>query len=268
MTLSRTYIDNSGQVTEVAVDQLAMVEENSLHAEQLVQTEQFSAIGKMAASIVHDFKGPLTVIRGCAELLANPEITAEKRERYTNMILEDVDRFLAMSQDLLEYSRGAVNLDCQPVKVGAWLGSLADYIRDTACTGGVRLDTRFNFTGEVKMDEYRVRRAIMNLVANAVDAMPEGGNLTIASEVAGATWQLSVSDTGCGIPIEVRSRVLEPFVTKGKANGTGLGLATVCEIVQGHGGRLDFETWTAEEANGSGSGTTFVIELPVERPLA
>ena len=268
MTLSRTYIDDNGQVTELAVDQPTIVKENTLHVDQAVQTEQFSAIGKMAASIVHDFKGPLTVIRGCAELLANPEINPEKRERYSNMILEDVNRFLSMSQDLLEYSRGAANLDYQPVKVGVWLNSLADYIRETTCAGKVRLDTSINFTGEVKMDEDRVRRAIMNVVANAVDAMPEGGNLTITSEVTGATWQLTIKDTGCGIPADVRSRVFEPFVTKGKKAGTGLGLATAWEIVEGHGGRLRFETQTAEEANGLGSGTAFVIELPVECPLA
>ena len=116
------------------------------------------------------------------------------------------------------------------------------------------------------MDAARVRRAVLNLVANAVDAMPEGGNLTIASEMTEGKWRLSVSDTGHGIPVDFRSRVFEPFVTQGKDCGTGLGLATAREIVQGHGGSLNFETRTSDEANGSGPGTTFVIELPVSPP--
>ena len=79
---------NDQTVSEVS-GQSSAVEDSSRPAEQFVQFEQFSTIGKMAASIVHDFKGPLTVIRGYAELLANPEINAEKRQRYSDMILED-----------------------------------------------------------------------------------------------------------------------------------------------------------------------------------
>ena len=109
----------------------------------MVQSEQFSVIGKMAASIVHDFKGPLTVIRGCAELLANPEIDAEKRKRYSNMILEDVNRFLSMSQELLDYSRGAINLDPKPVQLGIWLEKLTDSIWNSMCAANIRLNTAF-----------------------------------------------------------------------------------------------------------------------------
>ena len=240
-----------------------VAEDSSRGVEHLAQPEHFSAIGKMAASIVHDFKGPLTVIRGCAELLANPEINAEKRQRYSDMILADVNRFLSMSQDLLDYSRGAINLDSRPVQLGDWLEKLTDYVKEGMCAANIRLNTAFNFIGEVKMDEARVWRAVLNLVGNAIDAMPEGGTLTIASEMAEGKWRISVSDTGGGIPVEVRSRIFEPFVTQGKNCGTGLGLAIAWEIVEGHGGSLNFETRTSNEANGSRPGTTFVIELPL-----
>lgn len=266
MTLSRTFIDNAEHSAEIAPGRAAAAGENSLRAEQMARPDQFSVIGMMAASIVHDFKGPLTVIRGCAELLANPEINAEKRQRYSDMILEDVNRFLSMSQDLLDYSRGAINLDPRPVQSGIWLETLADYIRDGMGAANICLNTAFNFTGEVKMDEARIRRAVLNLVANAVDAMPEGGNLTIASEMTDGTWRLSVTDTGCGIPLDLRPRIFEPFVTQGKDYGTGLGLATAREIVVGHGGSLNFETRTSGEVNGSRPGTIFVIELPVSHP--
>ena len=165
MTLSRTFIPNGENATEITVDRVALVEETSRRVEQMVQSEQFSAIGKMAASIVHDFKGPLTIIRGCAELLADPEIDAEKRQKYSNMILEDVDRFLRMTHDLLDYSRGAANLDRQPVQLGIWLETLTEYIRQGLGAPNIRLNTHFHFTGEVEMDEARVRRAVMNIVA-------------------------------------------------------------------------------------------------------
>ena len=179
------------------------------------------------------------------------------------MILEDVNRFLTMSQDLLDYSRGAINLELKPVHLEIWLANLTESINGGMCAANIRLDTDFNFTGEVQMDEARVRRAVLNLVVNAVDSMPEGGNLTIGSEIADGKWRLSVRDTGHGILVDFRSRVFEPFVTQGKENGTGLGLATAWEIIEGHGGNLSFETLTPDEANGSGPGTTFVIELPL-----
>lgn len=257
-----TASTNSQAVPEVVVETAAPVEGNR-SVDQMLRSEQFSAIGKMAASIMHDFKGPLTVIRGCAELLANPEIDDEKRKRYSDMILEDVNRFLTMSQDLLDYSRGAVNLEPKPVQLEIWLAKLTDSIRGGMGAAHIRLFTDLRFTGEVEMDEARVRRAVLNLVANAVDAMPEGGNLTILSELVDGKWRLSVSDTGHGILVDFRSRVFEPFVTQGKEYGTGLGLATAWEIVQGHGGSLNFETLTADEASGVGAGTTFVIELPL-----
>lgn len=256
----------NGQAEPETVVETAAPVENNGSVEQMSRSEQFSAIGKMAASIMHDFKGPLTVIRGCAELLANPEIDDEKRKRYSDMILEDVNRFLTMSQDLLDYSRGAVNLEPKPVQLEIWLAKLTDSIRGGMGAAHIRLFTDLRFTGEVEMDEARVRRAVLNLVANAVDAMPEGGNLTILSELVDGKWRLSVSDTGHGILVDFRSRVFEPFVTQGKEYGTGLGLATAWEIVQGHGGSLNFETLTADEASGVGAGTTFVIELPLLCP--
>lgn len=255
-----------GQAVPDAAGETPTAEENSRRVEQMVQSEQFSAIGKMTASIMHDFKGPLTVTRGCAELLANPEIDAEKRSRYSNMILEDVDRFLSMSQDLLDYSRGAINLDPEPVQLGVWLEQLADSIREGTGAANIRLNTAFNFTGEVKMGESRVRSAVLNLVDNAIDAMPEGGNLTIASELADGKWLLSVTDTGCEIPSDFRARIFKPFVTQGKQFGTGLGLATAREIIEGHGGSLNFETRTSGEANWSGPGTTLVFGIPLSGP--
>lgn len=255
-----------GEAVPDAAGETPTAEENSRRVEQMVQLEQFSATGKMAASIMHDRKGPLTIIRGCVELRANPEIDAEKRSGYSNMILEDDDRFLSMSQDLLDYSRWQINLDSEPVQLGVWLEQLADSIREGTGAANIRLNTAFNFTGEVKMGESRVRRAVLNLVNNAIDTMPEGGNLTIASELADGKWLLSATDTGCGIPSDFRARIFEPFVTQGKQFGTGLGLATAREIIEGHGGGLNFETRTYGEANGSEPGTTFVVEIPLSGP--
>ena len=91
------------------------------HLEQMLQSEQLSVIGRMAASIIHDLKKPMAVIRGFAELLANPNVDAEKRQTFSNLIMEDVDRFLGMTQELLDYSRGQINLEFREVHLGEWV---------------------------------------------------------------------------------------------------------------------------------------------------
>ena len=113
------------------------------------------------------------------------------------------------------------------------------------------------------MDEARVRRAVLNLIANAVNAMPQGGELAIATDEAGGRWRLSVVDSGPGIPLDQRSQVFEAFATLGKGSETGLGLAIAKEVVEGHGGHISFETRTAGESDAHRPGTTFQIEIPV-----
>ena len=260
------FSENDERLLEIVANQAAIAVENSRLVERIVQSEQLSAIGKMAASIVHDFKGPLSAIRGYAEMLAEPEIRAGNRRIFSDMILEGVDHFVGMSQELLDYSRGTLNLAPKPVQLGTLLEKLAEFMKESMAAANIRLKMDIGFAGEVQMDEPRVRRVLQNLVGNAMDAMPDGGDLTIATDVAEGKWRLSVTDTGHGIPIDLRSRIFEPFVTQGKDHGTGLGLAIAKEIVEGHGGSLNFETRTMGEAKGQEPGTTFVIELPLAGP--
>ena len=179
------------------------------------------------------------------------------------MILEDVDRYLGLAQELLDYSKGDIKLNFKVVQLGAWLDRLTGRMADDLAEANIEFTKELNFDRDVLMDEARVRRAVLNLIANAVNAMPQGGELTIAADEAGGRWRLSVADTGPGIPLGQRSRVFEPFVTLGNDSVTGLGLAIAKEVVEGHGGRLSFETRTADEPDARGPGTTFLIEMPV-----
>ncbi|NQW24220.1 MAG: GAF domain-containing protein [SAR202 cluster bacterium] len=261
------FSENDERLLELVANQAAIAMENSRLVDQMVISEQLSAIGKMAASIVHDFKGPLAIIRGFVEILADSNISAEKRTRFSNMVLDNVDRFLEMSQELLDYSRGSLNLNRKPVRLGVWLGKVTDFVEESVGAANIRLHTEFNFIGLIEMDEARVRRVVQNLIGNAMDAMSDGGDLTIATDLKDGTCRLSVTDTGIGIPHSLRPKVFEPFVTEGKEHGNGLGLAIAKEIVEGHGGNLSFETRTADETEGLKPGTTFIIELPVKAAL-
>jgi len=203
----------------------------------MFQFEQLSVIGRMASSIIHDLKKPMSVIRGFAELLANPDMDADRRKTFSDLILEDVDRFLSMIQELLDYSRGNISLQTQEVEVGRWLDRIVEYLQEDLDASNVVLITRFDHRGPVHIDADRLRRVVINIAGNATDAMPKGGRLTISSRVVGDFWELAVTYTGTGIPEELRPRIFEPFVTSGKEDGTGLELAIAQEIVRGHGGK-------------------------------
>jgi len=262
-----SFNQNDERLLEIVANQAAIAVENSRLVDGMVKSERLSAIGNMAASIMNDFKSPLTDIRGFAQLLANPEIDAERRKWLSDMILEDVDRYLGMAQELLDYSKGAINLNLKVVQIGTWLDRLTDHMAEDLAEADITFSTNIDFARDVIMDEARLRRVVLNLVANAVKAMPQGGNLTISTgEVAGENgdgWWLTVADTGPGIPLDHRLRVFEPFVAVGRDTETGLGLAIAKEVVYGHGGKISFDTHTSGEADGQEQGTVFQIVMPV-----
>ena len=109
-----SFTEDDSRLLEVVANQAAIAIGNIRLVEQMLQSEQLSVIGRMAASIIHDLKKPMAVIRGFAELLANPDVDAEKRQTFSSLIMEDVDRFLGMTQELLDYSRGQINLEIRP----------------------------------------------------------------------------------------------------------------------------------------------------------
>ena len=257
------FTENDERLLEIVANQAAIAVENSRLVEAMVQSERLSAIGNMAASIMNDFKNPLTGIRGFAQLLANPEIDQERRKWLSDMILDDVDLYLGMAQELLDYSQGAIKLNLKVVHLGTWLDRLMDHMTDTLAEANIHFSKELNFDRDVIMDEARVRRAVLNLVSNAVRAMPQGGELTIATEEAEGRWRLSVTDNGRGVAVDKRSQVFEPFGALGSGSETGLGLAIAKEVVEGHGGTLSFDTRTSGEIEGQDSGTTFRIEIPI-----
>ena len=99
-----------------------------------------------------------------------------------------------------------------------------------------------DYRGPVWIDPERMRRVAINIISNAMDAMPSGGTLTVSTRMVDGQWDLAIRDTGGGIPQEIRPRIFEPFVTTGKEHGTGLGLAIVREIVKGHSGDVTVDT--------------------------
>jgi signal transduction histidine kinase len=176
------FNESDERLLEIVANQAAIAVENSRLVDRLVKSERLSAIGNIAASIMNDFKSPLTDIRGFAQLLANPDIDDERRKWLSDMILEDVDHYLGMAQELLDYTRAAISLNFKIVQLGTLLDRLTENMEQDLAQASIRFIKNINFDRDFIMDEARVRRAVLNLVSKAANSMPDGGELTITTD--------------------------------------------------------------------------------------
>ena len=233
----------------------------------LVQSQRLSAIGTMASGVAHDFKNALMLIMGSGEILLHDA----ERQRLTNEnAIPLLQEILAAAQDastlvgqLRGFSRSGDSGEVhQPVNLNSVIEQAVSFTKpkwDTqafAAGSQIRVKVDFQDIPAIPGNAARLRDAITNLIFNAVDAMPQGGILTLRTRAEGEAVLLEVSDTGIGMTEEVRRSCFEPFFTTKGEQGTGLGLAMVFSIVQHHSGTIDI-------ASEPGKGTTFTVRLPV-----
>jgi len=260
------FSEADARLLEIVAGQAAIAIDNARLLERTLQHARLSTVGKMASGIIHDFKTPLSLIQGFAELLSDPATPVEERQEYSKLIQGEVQGFLTSAQGLLDFARGEVGLNLEEVQIDEWLDSIADVIRKNLAGADIQLQTEYEYKGQVWIDREQMRRVVMNMVSNSRDAMPDGGSFTISTARKGENWQLELHDTGSGIPAEQRSKIFDLFATFGKKNGTGLGLAMVMDIVQGHGGSVRVESCVVGENGSMVSGTSFIISAPISQP--
>ena len=220
---------------------------DKLWLEEVLREEKISMVGSMTNSILHDIKGPLTIIKMAGQLLGDGHGDSETKE-YCGIIMSQLDRLQSMAQEVLSFSRGETNLDKTPTNVKTMM---ENYIQKA----GVK------FTTEapdliVELDEDKVERALLNMLRNAVESMQKqsDGEIQLIVQEFSDHIEIMLKDNGPGIPDEIQDRLFEPFVSHGKQGGTGLGMSICKGVVDAHQGRLTFKT-------GDG-GTTFYIHLP------
>lgn len=267
--ISSTLVkDEKGKVLFIVSTIKDMTDKRKLQ-EQLFQAQKMESIGRFASSIAHDFNNILSIIHGSNQLIQmhtknNPQI-----EKYTSSITNGVEKARDLIRKLLAFSKK------QPLNPK--ISDLNEVIKEEIklIKPSIREDIILELKTSnspllVNLDRTQFTQIILNLTVNAIDAMPDGGKITISTEEKNFEHEdkkiypfiregdyacINFSDTGIGIPEEIKNKIFEPFFTT-KVDGTGLGLATVYGIVQQHNG---FMTVYSEE----GKGTTFKIYLPL-----
>ncbi|HEY3064310.1 MAG TPA: GAF domain-containing protein [Methylomirabilota bacterium] len=224
--------------------------------DQLVRTEKLRALGEMASGVAHDFNNLLASILGRAQLLLNR--VQEPQQRLWLEVFErsalDGAQTVRRLQDFTRIRRDEplVAVDLNDVVMGA-LDITQSRWRDDALRQGAPVNVERQLAASlpaVPGDPAELREALTNLILNAVDAMPQGGTLTIATAFVNDHVEVTVRDTGVGIPESVREKIFDPFFTTKGPRGTGLGLSMTYGILSRHGARIDVET-------AEGQGTTF-----------
>lgn len=217
--------------------------------ETLRRSERLAVMGRLAAGVAHEIKNPLSAMKMTVQMLREEKAGAE-REPF-DLILREIERLDLVASELSVAARpGPPARDVVPLDRA--VGDVLDLLARQLSHLGVSVERKIKPTN-VRGDADRLKRAAMNLVLNGAQAMPQGGGLSISLDSADGMARLAVSDTGAGVPPELRDRIFEPFVT-GRPDGVGLGLALTKRIVEDHGGRIGFDS--------SARGATFWIELP------
>jgi signal transduction histidine kinase len=233
---------------------------NQKYVNEILQAERLAVVGRFASAIVHDFKNPLAVISLAAETAGDPGTPAGVRAKAQKQIERQIVRMSDMLNELIDFTRPSDRLrPLEAVNFTDYIGALAEELRQEIAPRNVRLDLACPSCAlPVRLHPARFGRLFYNLVNNAVDAMPDGGEISLRIVQDSGVLRIEVKDTGPGIAPQIAQQLFQPFATHGKAHGTGLGLSICRRIAEDHGGRI----W-ADSAPGQGA--TFTFTLPLVR---
>ena len=255
------------RLLSVLANRAALALENHLYQRELISSERMAALGAMAGMLAHDFRNPMTVVRGHAEMLLEDGLRLETVRSQAELIVRMVDRLDRMTAEILDFARAGGRVVRRRLPLRQFFGDLADDLEKEL--PGVSIVRTLDLPEEAAgaLDEDKIRRAIGNLTSNARDVMGGRGVVHLAVRLAppaeeGAPERLliEVADEGPGVPPEIRATLFEPFVTARKKGGTGLGLAVARRFVEDHGGTIEL---VADPPAGGPTGARFRLLLPL-----
>jgi len=268
---SRREIENYSRTLEQKVEE--RTKELKEAQAKLIQTEKMAAVGQLAAGVAHELNNPLGGILGFAQYALSKirnkktkDLTDEDISAYS-AYLKDIEqqsiRCKKIVQNLLKFSRSSKKIDFEVLDINLVLDDTLMFVQHQLSMSKVRLKKKLESSlPRVNGNAGMLQQVFTNIILNALQAMPQGGNLTVSTAAAGYPEegkrgvQVIFTDTGCGIPMENLEKIFEPFYTTKKVGqGTGLGLSVSYGIIKEHKGETKVESQV-------GKGTTFIISLP------
>ena len=252
-------IGELGKAFNGMMDELAENREREkVQQSQLAHTEKMAAVGTLAAGVAHEVNNPVAGVLTCIENMRDDPENSEMREQYLGLIHDGVKRIERTVANLLDFSRPR-SMRLGPASLNQSLKQVIDLVRFQLRKSGV--EPRFELDPRdpwIVGDRFQVEQLFLNLVLNALQAMPEGGTLTLRTRRQGAWELVEVCDTGSGSPEAIRERIFDPiFTTRDVGKGPGLGLAVSYNIASAHGGGLEVETT-------EGEGSIFRVLFPAD----
>ena len=233
-------------------------QELQLTHKRLLHSERLATIGNMAAHVAHEIRNPLVTIGGFTRSLQRQLHNPEAVRNTLNIISDEVVRLEKILADVLEFTRLPASIR-QDIDLNQIAAEVCTLLHNEARHQRIQIQTRWDAgISPMRLDAVQIKQLLMNLIQNAIQAMPEGGEMEVCTELtAEKRVRISVRDTGAGITAEVLEKIFTPFFTT-KAHGTGLGLAICRQIVHEHGGEI---TVTSTPSQGS----TFFVDLPTQQ---
>jgi signal transduction histidine kinase len=218
---------------------------------QMLRTEKLTALGRLSAGLAHELRNPLTSIRTLFQTFrGNPSLTKEDME----VVLSATDQMNDLLTKFLRFARSD-EFSISDVYLNSVIKQVINLTQFQLKEQSIEVKLMLSKLPPIKADRAMIQQALLNLMINAIEAMPHGGKLTVSSYLENGHAIVSIADTGTGIPDEIRDRIFDPFFTT-KPDGTGLGLSIVYNIVNLHEGDVTFES--------NGDGTIFKINIPVK----
>lgn len=228
---------------------------------EMAKSEKLSAVGKLASSIHHELNNPLSALRTCLEtvnknIALGDSASIQKTKDLIGMAIDEVQRMIEMNKGLKDLYKPA-KMTLEPVNINRILGETLDLLEGELAKKKIGLTTELEESiHEIQANRGDLKQAFLNIILNAMDAMPNGGNLSIKTRETVDLVEIVISDTGCGIAPENLDRIFEAlFTTKEESKGAGLGLYIIKQKIDQHNGTIKAESRLNQ-------GTTFTISLP------
>jgi len=223
--------------------------------QQLIQSERLAAVGKLAARVAHEVNNPLAIIKTGIRIARNQGQEDDPNKENLQVIEEEIGRIARIIRELLDFSRPRSTADA--VQMNAVIQSLAGLLVQDLREKGIALSVMLEpDLPRVRLSADQLKQVVLNMVRNAEDAMPGGGQLVIQTARSGEGVEMTIADTGDGIPEEHIQHLFDPFfTTKENGTGMGLGLSVSYGIIKNANGNIQVES-------GIGKGSTFRVSLP------